>query len=353
MYYWRNPCEGAALNSGSGRKMVQGLEYPAADISRWPWQNLPEPLPAGDLASASDWPKISLITPSYNQAKYIEDTIRSVLLQGYPNLEYCVIDGGSSDGSVDVIKKYEPWLARWISEPDEGQTYAIIKGMGLTSGEIVNWLNSDDMLLPGALFSVAEAFKETSADVIVGQDWDFREHISAPEFHFKPSGYAYPDCLRFWTGEFRYHQPCTFFTRPIFERAGGLDKNLHYVMDYDLYCRMLRIPYVKVVYVEDILSGFRLHSGTKTSTQRLNFLMEQRKVSRSHWLAAGINEMEAQDEMDRYSAGVLVHQAAEAVRRGAVKQALKIMGELMHTSPLHGLKYAALLATNKLAAKFK
>jgi len=99
------------------------------------------------------WPKISIITPSYNQGRYLEKTIRSVLLQGYPNLEYLVVDGGSNDKSVEIIKKYEPWIDYWISEKDSGQSHAINKGIEKSSGDLLGWLNSDDYLLQGALFN--------------------------------------------------------------------------------------------------------------------------------------------------------------------------------------------------------
>ncbi len=108
------------------------------------------------MPEAKSWPRINIVTPSYNQGRFIEGTIRSVLLQGYPNLEYIVIDGGSADGTTDVLRKYEPWLTYWVSEPDRGQSHAVNKGFKLASGEIAAWLNSDDQYLPGTLRTIAE-----------------------------------------------------------------------------------------------------------------------------------------------------------------------------------------------------
>ena len=138
------------------------LPPPPPGKAGWPWteesQQLPDTMPDG-----SPWPRVSTVTPSYNQGQFIEETIRSVLLQGYPSLEYIIIDGGSDDGTVAIIRKYERWLAYWVTEPDRGQSHAINKGFGRSSGAILNWINSDDYLLKGALQPVALAYAGNSA----------------------------------------------------------------------------------------------------------------------------------------------------------------------------------------------
>ena len=128
------------------------LPPPPPGKTGWPW-TVEAHLPAA-RSDASPWPRISIVTPSYNQDQFIEETLRSVLLQGYPNLEYIVIDGGSTDGTVGIIRRYAPWLTHWVSEPDRGQAHAISKGLGKCSGGIFQWINSDDVLLKGALPSV-------------------------------------------------------------------------------------------------------------------------------------------------------------------------------------------------------
>ena len=126
------------------------LPPPPAGKTGWPWTVETPQLPAM-RPDGTPWPRISIVTPSYNQGRFIEETIRSVLLQGYPDLEYIVIDGGSTDGAVDIIRRYAPWLTHWTSQPDDGQASAINTGMSRATGSLLNWINSDDFLMPHAL----------------------------------------------------------------------------------------------------------------------------------------------------------------------------------------------------------
>ena len=133
----------------------------------WPWNYIPEKVPHC-LPSGRPWPKISIVTPSFNHGEYIEETIRSVIMQGYPNLEYIVIDGASTDNTLKILERYKSDLSVCISEPDEGQTNALNKGFKCATGDILAWLNSDDQYLPNTLFQVAESFDIHSCDVVVG-----------------------------------------------------------------------------------------------------------------------------------------------------------------------------------------
>ena len=200
-------------------------------------------------------PKISVVTPSYNQAGYLEQTIRSVLTQDYPNLEYIVIDGGSTDGSVEVIEAYSDRLAHWESGPDDGQSQAINKGFTQSTGEVLCWLNSDDLLERGALMRVAEHFKNAS-----GPKW-----LTGASNLIDDNGLRIGKRVPGSFDEDRFLcegmdwvvQQSTFWNRDIWELTGPLNEDLHFVMDLDLWRRMLDIRQPETT--QEVLSSYRLH----------------------------------------------------------------------------------------------
>ncbi|MGE4070527.1 MAG: glycosyltransferase family 2 protein [Lysobacterales bacterium] len=287
----------------------------------------------------STYPRITLVTPSYNQGQFLEQTIDSVLSQGYPNLDYIVIDGGSTDDSVGVIRKHGRHLSYWVSEPDSGQSDALIKGFSRGTGELINWINSDDLLQPGALHAVAESWLQTPSTFVVGQDHQFSSGPDQPVGHFLPAGYAHPDCLKFWSGRFRYHQPPTFMSRAAYDAVGGLRPDLHYVMDYDLYCRMLALPGASVRYLDRVLSAFRLHPGAKTARAKAGFLAELREVSQALWPADWDHEVELQ-AMNRYSAECALFQAAESFRSRDLRSCSRALGTAARLAPWHAARFA-------------
>ena len=184
--------------------------------------------------SGTRWPKISIVTPSYNQAGYIEATIKSVLDQNYPNLEYIIIDGGSDDGSAEIIERYSDQLAYWVSEPDEGQTDALIKGFNLATGDIMGWLCSDDLLESTTLREVAETFsRDPRLQVVYGDgvwiDAEDRPIRQKKEIGFNRFVFMY---------DYNYlPQPSTFWRRGIYEKVGGLDARWNLAMDADLWAK--------------------------------------------------------------------------------------------------------------------
>jgi glycosyltransferase involved in cell wall biosynthesis len=187
-------------------------------------------------------PKISVVTCSLNQGRYLEATIRSVLDQGYPNLEYVVIDGGSEDGSVEIIKKYSERLAYWVSEPDNGQTDALIKGFAQTSGEILAWLCSDDLYEPNALYEAADVFvRNPQWQVVYGDStWiDAEGRFMRPKKEIEFDRFIW-----LYEGSNYIPQPSTFWRRDIYERVGGLDARWDYAMDADLWARFAEVTHL-------------------------------------------------------------------------------------------------------------
>ena len=249
------------------------LPPPSPSRTGWPWTEASPQLP-DTMPDGRPWPPVSIVTPSYNQADYIEETIRSVLLQGYPNLEYVVIDGGSTDGSVDVIRKYEPWLAYWVSEPDEGQADAINKGWRRATGDIITWINSDDTYCPGAVGTAVQYLvARPEVDLIYGGC-----NCIGPNGESLGVLGAWPfDLRRELIGRNLIPQSSAFYRRRALDQAGELDVNLRYSMDYDLWIRMLQHG-CRFEDVPLILSNYRLHDEAKTVADRLPMVSELKPI---------------------------------------------------------------------------
>ncbi len=246
------------------------------------------------------FPKISVITPSYNQGQFIEETIRSVLLQGYPNLEYIIIDGGSTDNSVEIIKKYEPWLAYWVSEADHGQSHAINKGMAMAVGDWVAWLNSDDYYLPGCLFKVAQAINlEPNLSWIVGTTLLKSEGKTVYKFYPKYLSEGEKD-PRFVTNSWTdfvctkktgtgLPQPSSFWKRNAWMEIGGLNEKYHLAMDHELYVR-LAYSGSQPHFLAEPLAVLRLHKTQKTAAGVVSFWQEEIRVVSQSMLKASSEE---------------------------------------------------------------
>lgn len=236
------------------------------------------------------WPKITLITPSYNQGKFIEQTILSVIEQSYPNLEYIIIDGGSTDNTIEVIKKYEDYITYWVSEKDRGQSHAINKGLARCTGDIVNWLNSDDWLEQGALFKIADAFNQGS-DVLVVSGFENHIHIDGSISLYKGTFLDTNVCHTIERSQLA--QPSTFFRSDVFKALAPVPEDMHYIMDGELWVRFLLMfgqkGFNKINFP---LVNFRLHLDSKTVSNSIedNFLFERSSIIVDLQRAVGIPE---------------------------------------------------------------
>lgn len=248
--------------------------------------------PVASIVERTSWPKISVVMVSFNQADFLEEGLRSVLDQGYPNLEFIVIDGNSTDGSVDILNRYRDRLGTLVIERDRGQSDGLNKGFARATGDIVTWVNSDDLLEPGALFRVAQAFAVPGVDMVAGgcrQIGPSRDKIILNHHNRLPFGIpvALPLGLllemdRFWLAGSFFYQPEVFFSRDIWQRSGGrLRTDLNYVLDYDLWVRMAAAG-ANIIHIPEFLACSRTHDDQKTTVGMPQMPEVQRLLQEYH-----------------------------------------------------------------------
>ncbi len=233
------------------------LPPPPAARAGWPWQSGA----AAVISKPADgWPRLTVVTPSYNQAPYLERTIRSVLLQGYPNLEYIVIDGGSTDGSVEIIRKYERWITFWVSEPDHGQAGAINKGLKRASGDWLAWQNSDDIFYPGAFAAVVmRSLGRPDADLIIGNI----NLIDEDDRVLTDLRFVRPTFKALLAEGMVLTNQAAFWRRSVHQRIGWLNEEMVCAFDYDWFLRVLEQR--SADHVDRVLGGFRIHRQAKSA----------------------------------------------------------------------------------------
>lgn len=244
----------------------------------------------------TDYLKISVVTPSYNQDAFLEQTIMSVLGQHYPALEYFVMDGGSSDQSPEIIKKYSSQLAHWTSEKDNGQGDAINKGFLKATGDVLLWLNSDDMLLPNVLHEMNSAVRQQGSGIYFGNCIHFQEYAGVKSWGSDVAGQSRKTGLE----EADYIiQPSSFWTRDVLERVGPLNEQYHFTFDWEwfLRARQLGIPFFPIA---KPLSLYRFHSSHKTGTGGDKRLAEVLAIYKAfNPSKAGLFELLMEEEIKR------------------------------------------------------
>lgn len=254
---------------------VEDLPPPPPDRTGFPW-TIGTPI----LTDAA-LPTISVITPSYNQGEFLEETIRSVLLQGYPHLEYLVMDGGSTDDSRAILQKYDAFITAWVSEPDGGQTNAINKGFRRSTGAVMGWLNSDDVLLPGALHAIGHAYQQHP-------DWQitagFRRLIDAKS-HIMHNWIRGIPQKRYLQHRNILGQETVYWRRSVWETLGDLDESLRFCMDVDYWQRMLQHDY-QIHLLPHYIGGFRQHGDSKTSTLTTVYQQELDQILQRYGIAS-------------------------------------------------------------------
>lgn len=307
----------------------------SVDLRRWPYDSpdsraLPATSPDG-----RPWPRISIVTPSFNQGQYIEETLLSVFNQNYPNVEHLIIDGGSKDATPHVLERYRERLAYVVSEPDKGQSHAINKGLARATGDILTWLNSDDMLAPGALAAIALAFATNpQAEVVSGICCLYENgkiigrHLTACHDGPLPLDELLDLDGAWLLGQF-FYQPEVFFSRSLWERAGGcVDESLYYSMDYDLWVRFAEVG-GKLHTIGRPLAWYRVHPHQKTYvstsyTTELRICRDahltrlQRPASSRRRQAAFDHKLKIaviNDIGGRYGAGIAQARIVEGLRR--------------------------------------
>ena len=239
---------------------LSDLPVPPQDKTGWPWTEDSSAV-SSNTPDDLEWPKISIITPSYNQGDFIEETLRSVLLQNYPNTEYIVLDGGSNDNTVDILERYDEFIDYWVSERDNGQADAIYRGIEMATGDIIAYINSDDFYYPGTLFKVAKGFiKYRDSRWLTGKTV-FVDEESAPKKD-QPRYLPINMFTMTYFGNF-VTQPSTFWKKELFSSVGGFDRALRFSFDYELFLKFLKIE--RPLWMNECLAAFRYHSMSKTT----------------------------------------------------------------------------------------
>lgn len=270
--------------------------------------------------------KISIIVPSFQQGAFIEETILSILGQAGAEPELIVIDGGSTDATPDLLRKYDARIAYWVSEPDGGQADAINKGLRRATGDVMTWFGADDVYAAGIFAAVREAWKKNPRAIYAAPVANF--YARGRETLLRPHGLTLDNVVQYWQRRSLWHDPGLFWPRAVIETVGGIDVSLRYSFDYDYLIRALR--HFDVEYVEQLAAGFRLHRHSKSVAEGEAMMAETAEVSRRYWpLLASVDR----EGFERAEHAARVRRGAAHLIRGK-RDGVAMLGRALRERPL-------------------
>ncbi len=284
--------------------------------------------------------RTSLIVPSFNQGRFIEDMIRSVVTQGWPGLELIIIDGGSADDTLDIVRKYESSIAYWISEPDRGQADAINKGLRRATGEIVTWFSADDVYAHGIFAAIHDAWRRNPRAIYAAPVANL--HARGRQILIRPRGLSLENVVQYWRRRSLWHDPGLFWSRAVIDAVGEIDASLHYAFDYDYLARALQR--FSVEYVDHVAAGFRLHRDSKTISQTEQMMAETAAVSQRYWPLLDDVDREG---FERAEHEARVRRAASQLLRGR-RAGWALLWRALRERPLTAVARLALLGPTVL-----
>ncbi|HET8775525.1 MAG TPA: glycosyltransferase family 2 protein [Thermoanaerobaculia bacterium] len=289
--------------------------------------------------------RISVVVASFHQGRFIEETIRSIVAQESPavQVELIVIDGGSTDGTLDVLRKYESRIAYWVSERDGGQADAINKGLRRATGDVVTWFSADDVYTDGIFAAVEETWRRSPRAIYAAPVANF--YSRGRQTLLRPRGLSLANVVQYWRRQSLWHDPGLFWSRAVIDAAGEVDASLHYAFDYDYLVRALR--QFSVEYIDRVAAGFRLHHGSKSISQTEAMMAETAAVSRRYW---PLLESVDREGFERSEHEARVRRAASQLIRGK-REGLALLWRALRERPLAAVCRLALLVPTVLVER--
>jgi glycosyltransferase involved in cell wall biosynthesis len=289
--------------------------------------------------------KISIIVPSFNQGRFLEETIRSIVAQGRFGLELIIIDGGSTDETLDVIRRNEPSIAYWISEPDGGQADAINKGLRRATGDVVTWFGADDLYADGIFAALEPAWRKNPRAIYAAPVANF--YSRGRQTLLRPHGLTLENVIQYWQRRSLWHDPGLFWSRAVIDAVGDIDTTLHYAFDYDYLIRALQ--HSDVEYLAPVAAGFRLHRHSKSISQTEQMMAETAMVSQRYWVL--LDDVDS-DGFERSEHAARVRRAASQLIRGK-REGWPLLWRSMRERPFAAMARLAFLAPTVLMERFR